>query len=83
MDNHQAKGQTARHLQETSSLAMHAGKAYELGKNKECNIDWETNRLTIDNVHQTLSKNNGNRSMETEMTMTSSLTHKTMEKNRN
>ncbi len=80
MNTYQAKGQTARHLQDT---AVHAGKAYELGKNKECNIDWETNRLTIDNVHQTLSKNNGNRSMETEMTMTSSLTHKTMEKNRN
>ena len=81
MNTYQAKGQTARHLQDT---AVHAGKCYDLGrKNKECNIDWETNRLTIDNVHQTLSKNNGNCSMETEMTMTSSLTHKTMEKNRN
>ena len=81
MNTYQAKGQTARHLQDT---AVHAGKCYDLGrKNEENKVDWETNRLTIDNVHQTLSKNNGNRSMEIEMTMTSSLTHKTMEKNRN
>lgn len=81
MNTYQAKGQTARHLQFT---AGHASEPYDLGrKNEENKVDWETNRLTIDNVHQTLSKNNGNRSMEIEMTMTSSLTHKTMEKNRN
>jgi hypothetical protein len=83
MDNHQAKGQTARHLQETSSLAMHAGKAYELGKNKECNIDWETSGSTIDTSILTLSKNNGNRSMENRDGNDVYLTHKTMEKNRN
>jgi len=81
MNTYQAKGQTARHLQDT---AVHAGKCYDLGrKNKECNIDWETSGSTIDGNILTLSKNNGNRSMEIEMTMTSSLTHKTMEKNRN
>jgi hypothetical protein len=54
MNTYQAKGQTARHLQDT---AVHAGKCYDLGrKNKECNIDWETSGSTIDGNILTLSK---------------------------
>ena len=66
MNTYQAKGQTARHLQFT---AGHASEPYDLGrKNKECNIDWETSGSTIDGNILTLLKNNGNRSMEVEIT---------------